>query len=238
MDVMFPKKIKNKRNEIIDFLILQGLPSELLYNVCLQEDDAISLIKLVKNYKPEKILEVGSYVGVSSVLMKCFSKESILVSVDANLSVKTDAEKYGFDKNIVTSYYFELLKKKFGYTDNIINLSGFYSKTPDIRTINYHRKNNLNIDDIKVIDENELMRYSLFDFIFIDADHYRESVFSDLNHSKKFISDKSVIILHDFVGKWENEVVAGAEMFIRENSEFYKEKFGTLGLIKSSGKDL
>jgi predicted O-methyltransferase YrrM len=38
---------------------------------------------------------------------------------------------------------------------------------------------------------------SLFELIFIDADHSRESVISDFNSAKELISDNGVILLHD-----------------------------------------
>ena len=207
-----------------------GIPKELLYSVCLVPDDIKSIHDITKGKNVSSILEIGSFVGVSAVVLLTLFKKSTICCVDPCLSIRSDAVKYGADLTKSTDYYFQALSDNFGLCDRITKIKAFFSKMPDSNTIGYHLPNNPNMLNIPVVsgipEQNKK-----FDLIFIDADHYAQSVQSNLKLTTKMLNLDGSIVLHDVCGKWGQEVRQGASLFVGQNTDYKFYIHGTIGVI-------
>ena len=210
-----------------------GIPKELLYSVCLNPDDIKAIYDITKDKKISQVLEIGSFVGVSAMVLLTLFKKSTICCVDPCLSIRSDAVKYGADLTKSTDYYFQSLSDNFGLGDRITKIKAFFSKMPDSNTITYHLPNNpdmLNIPVISSIPEQN----KKFDLIFIDADHYAESVLSNLTLTTKMLNHGGCVVLHDVCGKWGQEVQKGANSFVSQNMNYDFYIHNTLGVVSKN----
>ena len=70
-----------------------------------------------------------------------------------------------------------------------------------------------------------------FDLIFIDADHYAQSVQSNLELTAKMLNFDGSIVLHDVCGKWGQEVQQGVNLFVGKNTDYMFYIHGTIGIV-------
>ncbi len=212
------------------FNVLRGLgvPNEILYSVCLIPDDVIAIYDVAKDRSIKSILEVGSYVGVSAVVLLTLFEQAEILCIDPSLSIKSDVEQYGGNISETTGYYFHKVAHELNLESRISRTKAFFSKSPDEHTMAYHLPNNPDMCDIPVISAPIDRK---FDLIFIDADHYAESVNSNLILTTKMLSDEGIIFLHDVCGKWGQEVTKGANMFIADHPEYTFKVHKTVGVV-------
>lgn len=225
---MFLTKALDIRESSFKVLRQMGIPKELLYSVCLIPDDIKAIDDITKGKRVSQILEIGSFAGVSTVVLLTLFDKSTICCVDPCLSIKSDAEKYGADLTESTDYYFQALSHHFGLDKRITKIKAFFSKLPDSGTIAYHLPNNPDMLNIPVV---SAVYNKKFDLIFIDADHYAESVRSNLELTTKMLSRGGRVILHDVCGKWGPEVQKGASLFIGQNKDYDFYVHNTIGVV-------
>ena len=227
---MYLTKALEIREASFKILRQMGIPKELLYSVCLIPDDIKSIYDIAKDKDISSVLEIGSFVGVSAIVLLTLFKKSKIYCVDPCLSIKSDAKTYGVELNESTDYYFQALSKNFSLCDRITKIKAFFSKIPDDNTIAYHLSNNPDMLKIPVI-STVLEQKRKFDLIFIDADHYAESVESNLKLTTEMLNSNGCVVLHDVCGKWGKEVQKGAQMFIERNTRYKFYIHGTIGVV-------
>lgn len=204
------------REEAIEFFSAMGLPRQMLEMISITEENALELEKQIKAVKPTAILEIGSFVGVSSaVIAQSMSAGSTLVSVDPCLSIAPDAGEFSSQAAQPNSYYFDSMLRALLTGKKIIRLKGFFSRYPTDQFVGYHGPYNPDFDSLEVVSD-KAAASGPYDLIFLDADHYSASVRSDLNALFPMLSDKGRVIIHDMEGDWATEVGAGVDAFMNE----------------------
>ncbi|NEQ72333.1 MAG: hypothetical protein F6K23_04115 [Okeania sp. SIO2C9] len=80
--------VKEAREQALSFLSQQGLEREFIENASVKLDDAEKLINISRQKNPQKTLEIGTFVGVSTTVLGLCLPESKIVCVDADLLVE------------------------------------------------------------------------------------------------------------------------------------------------------
>jgi len=231
------KNILKLRKLLIKNLVDKGIPKEVLERVCITDNDLNNIVKEICNIKPmpQRILEIGSYVGVSSILLSNLCTD-ILVTIDPNLSIDTDLNDIRLNKQ--TKDFFNELVYDFSDKNKIIRLDCFFSKIPRNEFIQCHNKFTKNIDAIKIMDTNLLKEYEPFDVVFVDGDHYSDGVYSDLARIMTLSYTPKLILLHDVQDRWGKEVKKGIKQFINDFKGFKFYESDNIGVLVREQKNI
>ncbi|MCL2934158.1 MAG: hypothetical protein MGG11_18520 [Trichodesmium sp. MAG_R03] len=79
--------MKEAREKALSFLSEEGLEREFIENMSIKLDDAEKLINISCHKQPQKILEIGTFVGVSTAVLGLCLPETEIVCIDADFPV-------------------------------------------------------------------------------------------------------------------------------------------------------
>lgn len=161
---------------------------------------------LIKKYKPRNILELGSFLGDSTItmakLLKKYEIDGYIVTVDTWLGsqehwLKTKGDYLHLYDNF--EYGISTLYNK--CVTNIIksDVEDFIVPFPTTTSTAYDILYELGLK---------------FDMIYMDADHNENVLYSDLNKYYKLLNEKGVIFGHDI--NWEG-VKNAVDSYCKEN---------------------
>jgi predicted O-methyltransferase YrrM len=177
--------------------------------------DQRAIFYLISALKPKSVLEIGTHIGGSTVIIaSAFSnfkteKNSKLVSVDirdVNSAKKKPWLKYG------TKHSPKEMIDLLGYSSNV----QFVKNT----SLDYAKKSK-----------------QKFDFIFLDGDHTAKTVYEEIPIALRLLNPNGVILLHDFFTNceplWSNgSVIPGpfmaVERIIKEERNVQVKALGEL----------
>ena len=164
------------------------------------KSEAISFIdqylikEIVTELKPKKILEIGTFIGASSLVigktLKILNVSFTIDTVDIN-----DVNSKDFKEFINKNYFidltpFEIFKKN-------------------------HIENNINFFTYKSYDFFK-MNKNKYDFIFIDGSHQFKDVYDDICNSLKILNKYGLILIHDYYyskNKVNNKIISYGPYF-------------------------
>ena len=109
-------------------------------------------------------------------------------------------------------------------------MEGFFSCPPSKKFGKQLLAKGINYDAVGVVG-NKIDDFAPYDLVFIDADHYEETVYSDLSLSHNHLACDGIITLHDFSGKWANEVKLGVERFLQDQPSYSLKVWENLGFL-------
>ncbi|MDJ1178091.1 class I SAM-dependent methyltransferase [Roseofilum sp. BLCC_M91] len=233
-----PISPQEARQLAISFLAQQGLNREFVENASLKPDDAEILVQFCPHERPEKILEVGTFVGVSSVVLGLCFPDSEMICVDPGLPTGLMnglcVRKFEIPDYQQTMLSFvEAALTHVGVRHRFKIYQGFFSCCfPDAGDRQKVADYGVNLNDYALIGPEVCQTHGPFNAIFLDADHHTEAVLSDLLLLSSYIAPDGVIILHD-MGEdfWGQQVREGVHQFLRVHPEFSLEQQGDLGKL-------
>lgn len=215
-------------NKILSLYDGQGIDRAILEQWSIKQSDFLVIAQEMKTRKPNRILEIGTFVGVSTFLISSIlNDEQEIYSIDPNLPLADEVEavsdKKGFISKSIRTLDAARETKNRHFADRNINFlegclnydssysgaNGFHKFLPDL----------LNAG-IK------------FDLIFIDGLHYADVVLSDLDASAEMLSNNGVILLHDGRGLWAEEVLFGVCKFIQKRNNYALSRFPDSSIVK------
>ncbi len=196
-----------------------GFSAELINDQCISPDDARQIVEIIQKKCPDNILEIGTFVGLSAGVIALSAPDAALTCVDPNLPIKLQSAEFGYHNNKGALEFARDMIGCLGKTANVITLEGFFSCFPSKGFATQIRKMDINFDSINIVGS-RVSDFAPYDLIFIDGDHFADSVYSDLSLVYKFLSVDGSIILHDLSDTWASEVKSGTEKFLQEHSQF------------------
>ena len=159
-----------------------------------QEDGLLSMIDDLGDTKNMTMIEIGSYLGESTIMFA--QKFKKVITIDPFIDNYDDSE-YPKEYTPLSLVYEKFL-------ENISN----YSNVFHIR-----KKSDDAIFDI--IDK--------VDFVYIDGHHTYEQVKKDIINYKKVIKDGGIIGGHDFSDVWQERVVKAVEEYLGWPDKIYED---------------
>ncbi|MDJ1167961.1 class I SAM-dependent methyltransferase [Roseofilum sp. BLCC_M154] len=230
---------QDARQLALSFLAQVGLNREFVENASLKPEDADILVNFCPNSDRGKILEVGTFVGVSSVVLGLCFPDSEVICVDPGLPTGLMnglcVRKFEIPDYPETMLSFvEAALMHVGVRDRFQIYQGFFSCCfPDAGDRQTVIDYGINLNHYPTIGPQVCQAHGPFKTIFLDADHRTQAVLSDLLLLSSHVAADGVIILHD-MGEdfWGQQVREGVDQFLRLHPEFYLEQQGDLGRLQ------
>jgi predicted O-methyltransferase YrrM len=217
----------------------RGYPLELINSWALPSRDAHTLVQLIEQQQPSNVLEIGTFVGVSTLMMATKLQEGAVIhTIDPNfpLSVELGAMNTKAGEADLTMRQQELasaVAQQLGLSHKITFHAGGFSTSATFTSTKQDTSKTVPVIGPKVCKE-----HGPFDFIFIDGLHYTDAVLSDLRLASSYLRPGGRIVLHDVIGMWGSNVRRAIFHFLSETSAFtfqhgrYADIFDSIGILQ------
>jgi predicted O-methyltransferase YrrM/chaperonin cofactor prefoldin len=198
-----------------------GFDSSAIRQWCIPEADAKSLVATTLKHRPKRILEVGTYVGVSTHLLAQVSDtQAVIVTVDPNLALGAEMGSMRSDLGDLDSAARSLdlaraVARQLRVEDRIHFIEGGFSTG---ETFSSSRGNAE--AKVPIVGPVTCAQFGPFDLIFVDGLHFAAAVQSDLQLAASSLAPGGIILMHDCIGMWGTNVRAGIFRFLSANPEF------------------
>lgn len=212
------KKIRKEMFEIVDnseYNYPSSVKATHASDGSIKFPDAYVLKKLLEEYEPASILEVGSFLGFSTrwLLESSYKWNAKVTSIDPDIRHRIFDHPASYLKKFNEMFYPERLEV----------IRGFFGTYGQYVYNSYERfepkKSREEVDaivaEIPVIDKNFGSKY---DFIFIDGNHSYDSVMNNFELAEALLNDRGCIAFHD-VFTWK-----GVHKALMEIKEKYRGK--------------
>jgi predicted O-methyltransferase YrrM len=161
--------------------------------------DAIILAELLRARRPQRILEVGSFVGFSTRWLLEVTRDfaSVLTSVDPNLRHRIFDVPGRILRTLNAEFVGTRLKSREGFFSRVIP-GGFYYDYEHYKPCLSRAEMDRLIRSRPVFNAASFGG-ECFDFIFIDGDHSEEGALSDFTEAAKVLTPGGCIAFHDAI---------------------------------------
>ena len=216
----------------------EGFPAEIIGQWTIPALDAEDLVAQVRGRAPGRILEVGTFVGLSTMLMALASRaDARIVSIDPNFPISVEMSSMGskfdgVDPTIPTQSVAAAVARRLGVAHKIELVAGGFSVAASFASRRVQ-----SALAVPVVGFEVCARLGPFDLAFIDGLHYADVVSSDVTLASRHMTADGLILMHDCVGMWGTNVRAGIFRFLANNPEWrllhppFRELYRSIGAV-------
>lgn len=191
-----------------------GCPEPFLARQAISPVDGRLLIEALRPQRPRTLVEVGTFVGVSTMLMALSLPDCRIWSVDPDpqldeswKSARTEGSFPGAPLPTVHAVAQEAAKR-LGVADRVSFVKGGFSCGDTY--ISAEGMGSIST----IVGPSLLDTLGSVDAFFIDGLHYEWAVHADLQLAATRLAPQGVIVLHDSVGMWGTSVRAAVRRFL------------------------
>lgn len=228
----------------LDVYTQLGYPRELVTHWSLPKPDGQRLLEQLIAIQPRNILEIGTFVGFTTLMLAKYSHPDARVhTIDPNFPLKVEL---GSMHTKVANSDLNLRHQELGLRaaqqlelDHKISFhAGGFSTGNTFASVKSDPHHTVPIVGQKVCEA-----FGTFDLIFIDGLHYTEAVLSDLRLAHRYLQQNGYIIVHDVIGMWGSNVRRAIWQFLTEAPEFvfqhgrYAEMYDAIGVLQLAPKE-
>jgi predicted O-methyltransferase YrrM len=214
-----------------------GFDTGAIRQWCISELDGQMLVEATHVRRPKRILEVGTYVGVSTLLMALADATATIVTIDPNLALAAEMGSMDSDlgrlKGTVRTHdVARAVARQLGFEDRIQFVEGGFAIGETFSSIRSDSGAR-----VAVVGPAVCAEHGPFDLIFIDGLHFASAVEADLRLAAEALAPGGIILMHDCIGMWGTNVRAGIFRFLAGRTEFrlshprYGELYRSIGLV-------
>ena len=216
-----------------------GFPREVVTNWTLPKADVDGLLAQFDATRPLRVLEVGTFVGLSTLLIAAHCHPDTLIhTVDPNfpLSVELGSMKTplaGCDPTMKQQALAALAAREMGLADHIVFHAGGFATGASFASAR-----DASTQSVPVVGPAVCAAHGPFDMIFLDGLHYESTVYADLVLAAAHLAVGGRIVLHDVIGRWGSNVRRAAWRFVETNSGFrfshgrYSSIYDAIGVVE------
>ena len=198
-----------------------GFDMAVIGQWCIPREDAFDLVAHVVEHRPHKVLEVGTFVGVSTLMIaEALSEEASFVTIDPNLPLtvemaSTNSTIGGLDGSLRAQDVARAAARTLGIEHRIRFIEGGFAvaDTFAARRRDYSKQ-------LVAVGPEVCKNFGPFDFAFIDGLHFADAVDADLTLAARALAPGGVVLMHDCIGVWGTNVRAGILRFLARHPEF------------------
>jgi glycosyltransferase involved in cell wall biosynthesis/predicted O-methyltransferase YrrM len=224
--------------KVIAAYAAEGFPHDVIGQWTLPENDVTDLIELVRHYQPKRILEVGTFVGLSTVLIALVAgKDAHITSIDPGFPLGVEMGSMGsvFGKVNAAARTHDIARavaRRLGVLDQIDFVAGGFSSGA---TFASRRANTEKL--VPIVGPGVCGERGPFDFVFIDGLHYADVVQSDLELAALNTLSNGVVLVHDCVGMWGSNVRCGVLRFLSTQPDWqllhapFRQLYHSIGVV-------
>ncbi|MFZ2087868.1 MAG: class I SAM-dependent methyltransferase, partial [Desulfobaccales bacterium] len=207
--------------QIIDVFTELDYPQNFIGQWILPQSDGKAIVSLIQECQPRNILEVGTFVGMTTLLMALItSPETHTHTIDPNFPLRLEMESmrsklYDSDAEIRAQELALKAARRLGIEQRITFHAGGFSTDNTFASYNTSPESR-----IQVVGPEVCAQHGPFDFIFIDGLHYEDDVFADLTLAAQHLAPGGVIAVHDVIGRWASNVRRAVFRFLETRDTF------------------
>ena len=213
----------------------RGFDTGAIRQWCIPELDAEMLVEATRVQRPKRILEIGTYVGVSTLLMALAEPMATIVTIDPNLALAAemgsmDSDLGRLEGALRTHDVARAAAHQLGVEHQIQFVEGGFAIGDTFSSI----RNDPGAR-VPVVGPAVCTEHGPFDLIFVDGLHYASAVEADLRLATEALAPGGIILMHDCIGMWGTNVRAGIFRFLADRTEFRLSHPGFGELYRSIG---
>lgn len=219
-----------------------GCSRAVIAGWAISDNDVEDFVTLAHAAQPRRILEVGTHVGVSTMLLAlvCPRAEIFTVDPDFPVSIEDSAVVSGDRREKEDPTVHEVARRAaqaLGVLDRIRFFKGGFSIPATFASTLTGE------GEVPVVGPDLCREHGPFDFIFVDGLHTAAAVASDLELAAPHLTPDGVMVLHDCIGFWGANVRAGVFDFLRKHSGLrfvhprYDLLYKSVGTIRTRTED-
>lgn len=214
-----------------------GFPREIVGSWAISENDVWDFVSFAVEAQPKKVLEVGTYVGVSTMLLALACPDAKIFTVDPDLPLEVEmssarSDIRGVNGKVTTHTVAREVASRLGVSKRVHFVRGGFAVGDTFSSILQAEGSK-----VKVVGPQLCAEEGPFDFIFVDGLHSAEAVAADLELAATALTPDGIIVLHDCVGYWGASVRSGVLRFLRKHPDFlfthpaYSEIYKSVGVL-------
>lgn len=217
---MDPSAIDTTFDRILSVYTALGFPPELVAHWSLPRPDAARLVAELTAARPTRILEVGTFVGFSTLLMATYAPpDAVIHSVDPNfpLHVELDAMHTRTADADVSLRPQEVARRAADALQLAPRLefhAGGFSVGATFSSMKGEPT-----ESAPIVGPEVCRHHGPFDLVFIDGLHYAHAVLGDLRLAGLHLAPGGRIVLHDVIGMWGSNVRRALYQFLLERPD-------------------
>jgi predicted O-methyltransferase YrrM len=220
-----------------------GYSSELVTHWALPRRDARKLLEQIIDTQPTQILEIGTFVGLTTLLMAVYTPAKVMIhTVDPNfpLAVELGAmhtQTGDADLNMRQQELGSRAARQLGLDHKIRFHAGGFSTGVTFASAKQDPRNR-----VPLIGPEICAAYGPFDFIFIDGLHYTDALLSDLRLAHHYLGSGGRIVVHDVIGCWGSNVRRAVFRFLAETPGLsfhharYADIYDSIGVLQHTSQ--
>lgn len=234
--------VESALHAALEAVAASGVPSSSTVQWSIPRADAIDLIAALESRHPRdapiRILEVGTFVGISSLMMlQCFPNAT-LDSVDPNLPLQVEFEAMRCrvmdgDMRLRTQEIAAKAAERLGVRDRLHLHAGGFATCATFAG---------GLEDVPVIGRKVVAARGPFDAVFVDGLHHEQAVLADLRLAIGALRPgQGVVLLHDLVGSWGSNVRRAVYRSLEERDDLslihppYADLYRSIGQLRAGG---
>lgn len=223
---------------VVNEYLAEGYPHNVIGQWTLPENDVRDLLETVRQQQPRNVLEVGTFVGLSTMLMALAGRaDARVTSVDPNFPLNVEMGSMGSnlgqaDAGRKTQEIARAVSRRLGIEDRVQLVAGGFASGETFAS----RRTEHGLS-IPIVGPDLCKKYGPFDLIFIDGLHYANVVEADLDLAARHLAPGGSIVLHDCIGMWGTNVRSGISRFLTHNPEWqllhhpFNELYRSIGIV-------
>ncbi|NER34849.1 MAG: class I SAM-dependent methyltransferase [Oscillatoria sp. SIO1A7] len=230
------------RSQAISWLTEQGLDRGFVENASLKVEDAKTIVRVAREQNPKKILEIGTFVGVSTAVLGLCLPEVPIVCIDADLPAIAQnilcLKKFEISDRRTNLEFVAGVVEHFGIAEQFTLNRGFFSCCfPEGEDRRKLAEAGIEVSSSDIIGRQIVKEEGPFEVAFLDADHHQAAVKSDLTLLYPYMVPGGTIILHDAgLDYWGQQVRSAVQEFLAEHPEVAFRVEGDVGIISVAPK--
>lgn len=194
-----------------------GCPDDFVARQAIGRRDALALVAAVRKQRPATIVEVGTFVGVSTMLIAAAAPQARIATVDPDplldeswRSARADGRYPGASGTGEATVHDvgREAARRLGFADRIEFVRGGFACGDTYLSAEGVGSGST------VVGPALLARLGQVDLFFVDGLHYETAALADLELAAAHVSPTGTIVLHDTVGMWGTNVRGAVRRFL------------------------
>ncbi len=245
MDLMNQLRTPIELGELYEQLLTTyadlGYQRELVSHWALPGRDLRQLLTEIEEAAPQRLLEVGTFVGLSTLAMASKVGEGAVIhTVDPNFPLQVELEAMRTqsreaDLTVRSQALARQAAERLGLANKIVFHAGGFSTPATFASTKTDPAHTT-----PVVGPEVCRSHGPFDLIFIDGLHYSDAVLEDLRLAGPHLRSGGRIVLHDVIGCWGSNVRRAVYQFLAETPGLtfrhgrYADLYEAIGVIEQA----
>lgn len=218
-----------------------GYQRELVNHWALPGRDLRQLLREIEEAAPQRLLEVGTFVGLSTLAMACKTPEEAMIhTVDPSFPLHVElqamrTQSQDADLSVRSQALALAAAERLGLAHKIVFHAGGFSTPATFASTKTDPSHTA-----AVVGPEVCRAHGPFDLIFIDGLHYSDAVLEDLRLASPHLRPGGRIVLHDVIGCWGSNVRRAVYQFLSETPGWtfrhgrYADLYEAIGVLEQA----